>query len=58
MLYGSMFPSSLVAMSSILSQATELWINDSKSHKRLSFLYVWSEIKPAAHINWKSPKWS
>jgi len=58
MLYGSMFPSSLLAMSRISSHSADACTNDSKSHKAFNFLYVWSDIKPAAHMNWKTPKWS
>lgn len=58
MLYGSMFPSSLLAVSSILLHSSDECINDSKSQDTLSSLYVSSEINPDDHINWKTPRWS
>lgn len=53
-----MFPSSLLAVSRIFSHCSDGCINDWKSQKAFNSLYVWSDINPAAHINWNTPKWS
>lgn len=57
-LYGSIFPSSSLAISQIFSHECDGCSTDWKSHSRFKSLYVWSEIKPLDHINSNIPNWS